>query len=195
MAGLAMQLFGSNTSPYARRLRMLCEQHSLNIPYEHIDIFSPEGREKLLSYSPVAKIPFLVDGEQVILDSNVVFEYITEQRGLTPLDWNEKNLLTTINAANDSGVELLLSQRSGLDIDSENLFFSLQKKRIASCLEALNKQVEQIQHDYLLISLFCLVDWLSFREIADLSAYPALQVFLQQYQQTPWAQSTDPRQG
>ncbi|WP_462157152.1 glutathione S-transferase family protein [Pseudoalteromonas sp. GB56] len=195
MAGLAMQLFGSNTSPYARRLRMFCEQHNLDIPYEHIDIFSPEGREKLLSYSPVAKIPFLVDGEQVILDSNVVFDYITQQRGLAPLNWHEKNILTTINAANDSGVELLLSQRSGLDIDSDALFFTLQKKRIASCLEELNFQVERIQHDYLHISLFCLIDWLSFREIINLSAYPALQVFLQQYQQTKWAQHTDPRQG
>ena len=188
-----MQLYGSDTSPYARRLRILCHQHNLDIPYEHLDIFSTEGRQKLLSFSPVAKIPFLVDDNQVIFDSNVVFEYLSEKCQLTPLSWDERNILSTINAANDSAVELLLSKRSGLDTSADILFFKLQRERVNTCLEALNNQVEQIQHNYLHISLFCLLDWLLFRELDNLHRYPALQVFQQHYQATPFARQTAPQ--
>ncbi|MFY8273685.1 glutathione S-transferase family protein [Pseudoalteromonas sp. SSDWG2] len=190
-----MQLYGSDTSPFARRLRMMCMQQNLNVTYEHIDIFSAEGRKKLLSLSPVAKIPFLVDGEQVVLDSNVVFDYLCQKHNIAPLGWDERNQLTTINAANDSAVELLICARSGFDTSEQRLFFDLQKQRIAQCLSALNQQVESMQNEYVLISLFCLVDWLLFRELEDLTPYPALAVFHQHYQQTPWAQHTDPRQG
>ncbi|WP_105187968.1 glutathione S-transferase family protein [Pseudoalteromonas sp. T1lg48] len=190
-----MQLYGSNTSPFARRLRIWCEQHNLAVSYQHLDIFSPDGRKFLLAHSPVAKIPFLVDGEQVIYDSNVIYDYLTAHFKLPGMSWDERNQLTMINAANDSAIELLLSQRSGFDTNEEYLFFDLQKQRIAQCLNALEHQVEAMEHAYVRASLFCLLDWLQFRELHDLTPYPALTAFLQAQQALPAAQATDPRQG
>ncbi|WP_105200086.1 MULTISPECIES: glutathione S-transferase family protein [unclassified Pseudoalteromonas] len=190
-----MQLYGSNTSPFARRLRIWCKQHNLAVSFQHLDIFSPDGRKFLLAHSPVAKIPFLVDGEQVIYDSNVVYEYLSAHFKLPSMSWDERNQLTVINAANDSAIELLLSQRSGFDTNEEHLFFDLQKQRIALCLDALEQQVAAIQHSYVCASLFCLLDWLQFRELHDVTPYPALMAFWQAQKTSPHAQATDPRQG
>ncbi|MCF2862643.1 glutathione S-transferase [Pseudoalteromonas ruthenica] len=190
-----MQLYGSDTSPYVRRLRIWCAQHTLDVPYQHIDIFSPAGRKLLLQHTPVAKIPVLVDGQQSIYDSTVIFEYLSQAHQLKPLHWDERNQLTTINAANDSGVELLLCQRSGFDTTQDTLFFNLQHQRISQCLGVLEELLSsgKIKHAYVLTSLFCLLDWLAFRQLTDFSVYSQLHAFWQQYSREQLAQQTDPR--
>ena len=189
-----MQLFGSVASPFVRRLRLLL----VDQPYEFIslNIFESAGRETLVRLNPTRKVPMLQDGELVIFDSGVIFRYLCQKLQLPALSWSDENRLTMINAVNDSLVEILLCQRSGFDTNSDKLFFNLQHERIGGTLQVLEQQAAEGQFakwDYLAISLYCLVDWIAFRQLVDLSPYPALQRFYANAQNQPGVAQTDPR--
>ncbi|CCQ11489.1 Glutathione S-transferase, N-terminal domain [Pseudoalteromonas luteoviolacea B = ATCC 29581] len=191
-----MQLYGSDTSPYARRLRIWLEAEKLPFNYTHLDIFSTEGRAVLREHNPAKKIPFLVDGSTVICDSNVIFRYVSQKFQLSALTWQQENALTYINACNDSFVELLLCQRSGFNTNDDKLFFNLQRERVASLLELLDKECIKpsfINCSYLAISLYCLLDWIAFRSLWPMDNYPALQACMQQLSKTLPLASSDPR--
>ena len=134
-----MQLLGSVASPFVRRLRLVLAGQ----PYQFValNIFESEGRSVLVQHNPARKVPVLVDGEQVIFDSGVIYRYLASKLKLTPLSWDQENGLTTINACTDSLVELLLCKRSGFDVTEDKLFFNLQHERIQATLEALEQQI------------------------------------------------------
>ncbi|WP_419148585.1 glutathione S-transferase family protein [Pseudoalteromonas 'SMAR'] len=191
-----MQLIGSNTSPYARRIRMWAEKNAIPFDYQHIDIFAAEGQQTLVKYNPARKIPFLIDESQIICDSNLIVRYLREKHQLDKPSWDQENLLILINACNDSLVELLLSKRSGFAIEQDKLFFNLQRERIQHTLYYLNEHCvtdELLHWDYLQISLYCLIDWVLFRELVDLSDYENLMALHQRWHSEALAQQTDPR--
>ncbi|RVU40863.1 glutathione S-transferase family protein [Rheinheimera riviphila] len=189
-----MKLYGSLSSPFVRRLRLLLVAQ----PYEFIslNIFETAGRETLVQLNPTRKVPMLQDGELVIFDSGVIFRYLCQKLQLPVLSWADENRLTMINAVNDSLVELLLCQRSGFDTQSDKLFFNLQHERVTGTLQVLEQEAVVGQFadwDYLAISLYCLLDWVEFRQLADLMPYPALQQFMQVTKDRAGVAQTDPR--
>lgn len=188
-----MKLIGSTTSPYVRRIRLLLA----DTPYEfvNLDIYG-EGRAELRRVNPALKVPMLQDAGQSIFDSRVISRYLRERDGAAPLTWAQENLLTLVDAANDSFVTLLLSKRSGLDIDQDALFYNLQHERIRTTFKELVKQVKAGAFDqwhYPAICLYCLVDWVDFRKIADFSGAEALLEFRDRNRRQPMVAETDPR--
>lgn len=191
-----MKLYGSTSSPFVRRLRVFLADK----PYEFVilNIFEAADREILTRLNPTHKIPMLQDGEQVVFDSGVIYRYLADKFSIAPLTWLQENTLTTINAANDSFVELLLCKRSGFNVEEDKLFFKLQRDRVAATLKVLNQKVlagEFQEWNYLSISLFCLVDWVMFRELFDLSKLTALVEFRAEHLAKPAVAETDPRLG
>ncbi|WP_462164538.1 glutathione S-transferase family protein [Pseudoalteromonas xiamenensis] len=191
-----MILYGSNTSPFARRLRLWLAREHLPFTYQHIDIFSTEGRAILNEHNPAKKIPFLVDGATVICDSNVIFRYVSQKFQLSALTWQQENVLTYINACNDSCVELLLCDRSGFDTKDDKLFFNLQRERVSSLLTLLDEECEKssfINCSYLAISLYCLLDWIAFRALWTLDEHPNLRHFYSVFSTQDDVAQSDPR--
>ncbi|WP_333607321.1 glutathione S-transferase family protein [Arsukibacterium sp.] len=189
-----MKLYGSQTSPYVRRIRLLLANEAYQ--FVNLNIFDGPDRATLINYNPARKIPMLLDHEQVIYDSGVIFRYLADKFGFAALSWAEENQLTLINAANDSLVELLLCKRSGFNILEDKLFFSLQHERVSGALAALEQLVaagEFSKWQYPAIALYCLLDWISFRELTSLAHYPKLQAFLQQHQSEAAVALSDPR--
>jgi glutathione S-transferase len=189
-----MKLYGSTTSPFVRRIRLFLE----NKPYEFInlDIFSAAGRQDLTANNPANKVPFIVDEGQTILDSRVIFRYLCLKYQLPAISWSEENLLTLIDAANDSLVSLLLCNRSGFDVNEDKLFFNLQNERVQTVFQALEKSLAEGQFeawDYLSICLYCLLDWVVFRNLHDLTHYPLLLAFHYKHSSRALVQETDPR--
>lgn len=190
-----MKLIGSTTSPYVRRIRILLNEE----PYEfvNLDIYG-EGRDELRRNNPALKIPMLEDEGQQIFDSRIIARYVSAKQGRDPLTWDQQNQLTLIDAANDSAVILLLSKRSGLDVDADAMFFNLQRERMTTTLKALADQVDDGQFDawnYPAICLYCLVDWLDFRGVVDFTGVESLLKFRDAHKDKPWVAQTDPRQG
>lgn len=188
------KLIGSQTSPYVRRLRLWLA----TTPYEfvNLDIYSPEGRAELEKYNPAMKIPMLQDGEQAVFDSRAIYRYLCEQLDHEQLTVDQENALTLIDAAIDANILLMYSKRSGLDPQGDCLICNLQRERLAKTLPVLERQVEEGAFDqwhYPAMSLFGLLDWASFRELMDLTDWPALNGFYQSRAQQPMVKETDPR--
>ena len=191
---IAMELLGSTTSPFARRLRIYLADREHE--FINLDIFADKDRELLTKNNPAQKIPALIDGEQCIYDSRVIFRYLTSKYKEVPLSWPQENLLTLIDAANDSLVSMLLLQRSNIDTEQDGLFFNLQHERIEQVFIALNDEVSKerfTEWDYPAICLFCLLDWAEFRGLAKWQHFTQLKKFHQKYQSLAIVELTNPR--
>lgn len=189
-----VKLIGSTTSPYVRRTRLFFQDYDFE--FVSLDIFAPEDREVLTKNNPALKVPAIVDGDLCVYDSRVIYRYLTEKFNLPALTWAQENLLTLIDAANDSLVTLLLSSRSNIDVNEDKLFFNLQHERVAKILSVLDQEVEKgqfAQWHYPTVCLFCLLDWAKFRELCDLSPYEHLERFFQQFLSHKGVAETDPR--
>ncbi len=189
-----MLLIGAAPSPYVRRIRIFL--HGQPFSFMDLNIYSPEGREELRKYTPAMKIPVLVDDETTIFDSRVIQRYAAEKLKLASLSWQQENLLTLIDAVNDSYVTLALSKRSGIDIDGDLLYMNLQKERIELTMGLLEEAASKgdfSEWDYPAICLFSLLDWLLFRELATLDNYPHLVAFRQANLEREAIKETDPR--
>ncbi len=191
-----MKLLGSTTSPYVRRLRLWLG--GIDYDFVALNIFEGEGRETLKRNNPAQKVPLLLDGEQAVYDSRVIFRYLSQKFDRPALSWDQENTLTVIDAANDTLVSLLLLARSGVATDQQALFFTLQHERIERTLSFLEQQVGAglfEQWDYPAICLFCLLDWVLLRELFDFSACPNLERFRNLHLNQDRVAETDPRNG
>ncbi|WP_397471379.1 glutathione S-transferase family protein [Rheinheimera sp.] len=191
-----MKLYGSQTSPYVRRIRLLLA----STPHEfvNLNIFAGADRETLAAINPALRIPMLQDGDRTIFDSAVIYRYLAAKLGLAALSWYQENQLTVINAVNDSLVMLLQCNRSGFNTNDDKLFFNLQRERVATSLFVLEQQAangEFANWDYVAMALYSLVDWTLFRELMELDDYPALLAFTNSNRQQAMINETDPRLG
>ena len=189
-----MQLYGSTTSPYVRRLKIWLNND--NYQFIELDIMSKEGHEILKQKNPTLKVPVLFDDNQAIYDSNIIYRYLNQKFDREHLTWDDENNLTLINAANDSFVELLLLDRSGVSPDSDIMFIKRQIARTKGLMTLLNEKVANGEFDqwhYPAISLFCLVDWIMFRELFDVSELNALTDFVSEHQDKAGIKESCPR--
>lgn len=196
-----MKLYGSVTSPYVRRLRMLfaCESHAhLNYDFVAVNIFGEE-REALKKLNPTLKIPMFEDTSNkqapVLLDSNIIFEYLQEKVGAKAMTWAEKNDLALINSANDALVNLMILTRSKVDVKEDKLYFNIQRERCETTFSYFNEKLaagELKGWDYISISLLVLIEWATFRQLFDFSKFEALLSFVEQNQDKPGVKETAP---
>lgn len=191
-----MQLIGSIASPYVRRIRLLLAELDQQIDFNAIDIFSESGRAELIKVNPTLKVPALEDNGHWIYDSRVIARYLFEKFDLAKLTWHQENLLTLIDGANDSLVTMLISKRSGIDIEQDIMLYNIQRERLALLFEQLNSAIKAgdfTDWHYPEICLFCLLDWAIFRELYQFEQWPALMGFYHKNIKLPSVISTDPR--
>lgn len=189
-----LKLFGSTTSPFVRQLRIWMA--NLDHEFVNMQIFAGKDRKVLAERNPTLKIPMLEDGEEVIYDSRVIYRYLTEKFNFPPPSWEQENHITLIDAATDSLVQMLLLERSELDTASDTMYFNLQRERVDATLTHLNGLVELgcfENWNYPSICLYCLVDWIEFRTLHDLSEQTALLKFKLDNSQRIETTATDPR--
>lgn len=189
-----MKLLGSKTSPYVRRIRLLLGD--ADYEFVNLDIYG-ENREELRRSNPALKIPMLIDGDQEIYDSRVIARYLSAKDKQPSLSWDQENQLTLIDAANDSAVILLLSERSGIDTKSGAMFYELQRERITTTLKTLSAMVEAGEFEqwhYPSICLYSLIDWVDFRDLVDFSGMESLISWRARMRDQSYVKATDPRQ-
>ncbi|WP_148864485.1 glutathione S-transferase family protein [Marinobacter fonticola] len=189
-----MKLIGSTTSPYVRRIRLLLGDDSYD--FENLDIYGKD-REALRRNNPALKIPMIQDGGQDVYDSRVISRYVASKREDKPLSWDQENQLTLIDAVNDSCVTLLLSKKSGIDVDQDMMFYDLQRERIMMSMRTLAAMVdagEFAEWNYPAMCLYSLVDWMQFREVVDFNGVESLVQFRDSNKDQPKVADTDPRQ-
>ena len=100
-----LTLYGSTTSPYVRRLRILLKDQDYQ--FVNLNIFDVEGRAELKKLNPTMKVPMLEHDGQMLFDSRVIFRYLSQSVLEHPLTWPQENALTLIDSANDTLVQIL----------------------------------------------------------------------------------------
>ena len=188
-----MKLYGSVTSPYVRRIRILLDQQ--HYEFIHLNIFEQLDREKLQKISPILKIPVLQDEHRTIFDSRVIYNYLTEKLELEPLSWESENNLTIVDALNDSLIQNYLLARSQVVLSMASLYGMAQTQRIESCLQYLDNCVTEQFKDwnYVSISLYSVIDWAKFRELVSFERYVNLEKFWSDNKDRASIQQTNPR--
>jgi glutathione S-transferase len=193
-----LKLYGSTTSPYVRRLRIWLA----NTEHEFINlkIFVEQDRQILAAKNPSMKIPMLEDSEneavQIIFDSRIIYRYLTDKFDDPLLSWEQENQLTLIDSANDSLVQMFILSNSDIQPDEDKLFFKLQKERVNAVLVHLNDMVANqqfISWNYPAICLYCLIDWIEFRNLHNMQGLTDLLAFHDDNAQRIEVTATDPR--
>jgi glutathione S-transferase len=175
-------LYGSKTSPFVRRIRILLA----NIPYDFKELNIYEGQDaiELAKINPVNQIPVLTDGDTTIWDSRQIFNYLNSFHRLQNMDWQDENMLTAIEGAMDAGVSLFLMKRSGININEPLLYVQRQKDRIESVLDYLKPYIKERalkEWNFHTISLYCFIDWANFRGMINIENRAECQALLDKY--------------
>lgn len=175
-----MKLYGSFTSPYVRRLRLIL----MDVKYDMIDAptSSAEGRAILRKLNPTMKIPMFEDNGLVLCDSTVIAQYLHEKLARPYLSIPQLNLLKIIDGITDSYIQLFLLDKSGFDTTDDKMYFNLQHERIARSFKYLenvvaDKHISATDWNYLSISLYTSLDWVKVRKLHDFSHLEAIQSF------------------
>ena len=174
-------LYGSQTSPFVRRIRIL--MNGLNYQFKEMNIFGDDADE-LNRINPINQIPVLVDGEATIWDSRQIFNYLNAFHRFQNMDWEDENRLTAIDGAMNSAVSLLLMQRSGINTSEPIMYAQRQKERIESILDYLNPYIKDQalnEWNFHTISLYCFLDWGQFRNLFELKNRPDCLKLLEMY--------------
>lgn len=191
-----MKLYGSTTSPYVRRLRILLN----DTPYEleSVNLFG-EDREKIKEVNPTLKIPMLEDTANpdvpVLFDSGLIYRYLVEKYNFQGLSFSEQNWLTVIDACSDSLINVMLMRRSGIDTNKDKMYFNIQRERQKVTFDLLEEEVVKGTFNtwnYLSISLLVLIEWAKFRDLYDFSDLPAINSFVERNQQQNGVSETKP---
>lgn len=175
-------LYGSQTSPFVRRIRMMLE----NIPYEfkELNIFETQDAVELNKVNPINQVPVLTDGEITIWDSRQIFNYLNAIHRFQNIDWKDENILTAIDGAMNAGVALLLMKRSGINTTEPYMYVVRQKDRMESILDYLKPFIKEHAlntWDFHTASLYCFLDWAVFRGLMTLEQRPDCQQLLDTY--------------
>jgi glutathione S-transferase len=200
-----MKLYGTTTSPYVRRVRIVAAE--LGLPFELLDTTTQEGQEALRAVNPLWKVPtVVVGGGQVIFDSHVIIEHLLRQHGHGPLrpvaadpdGWlREQKLIAAIDAALDTAINVFYFHRDGVDVDSIP-YLVKQRDRVRSILHWLEPELRgswltgEPRLGVAEIVLVSALDWLCFRDRYPVDAHPAFAAFRAAHADRPSVRSTRP---
>lgn len=193
-----MKLYGSTTSPYVRRLRILLAETEYE--FESVNVFGAD-REALKKVNPTLKIPMFKDaklkGTDMLYDSGLVYRYLVEQYGFGALTYAEQNMLAVIDACSDSLVNMMIMRRSDIDTSQDKLYYNIQRERQQVSFDVLEQEVAKgtfSNWNYLSISLLVLVEWAQFRSLFDFANYPNLLGFVAESQMQKGVTATAPKE-
>jgi glutathione S-transferase len=81
-----VKLFVNQTSPYARKVRMVVLEKGLQSDIETVDVDPWADTAALIAVSPLSKVPALVtDAGLLVTESDTISQFLDEQSSRTPL--------------------------------------------------------------------------------------------------------------
>jgi glutathione S-transferase len=142
-----MQLIGSPTSPFVRKVRVYLAETGIACPFTPVDAWQPDAR--LLAMAPLGKVPVLVrDDGSALFDSLLVIEYLDhtlpETRRLIPAAgearWDVLRWQALAHGLIEATQARLLDARRPETQRSREVQ-AREEVRIARALEAVDKDV------------------------------------------------------
>jgi len=163
-----MKLYGTTTSPFVRRVRVVAAE--LDEPIERVDTATEVGQATLREVSPIRKVPVaVVDDDRTLFDSRAIIEWLVGKHGyrgvfLAPRDrWVEANLVNAVDAALDAVIQLFYLRRDGVAIDGTP-YAERQLGRADAIFAWLAPQLAPERLGLAELSAICALDWMDFRQ-------------------------------
>jgi glutathione S-transferase len=216
-----MKLFGHDTSPYVRRVRVLLAEKG--VPFDRDPNGWMNASEEMLRLNPLMKVPVLLDegagpggGDQAVLDSKLIAGYIYDRvvdrfpgpppaAGL-PLQatlwrpghrYDDENVVLAIDGATDSAINIFLLEQDGVR-PAASSYLQRQERRVASSLTWLDglyagrTTLGDGALAFADIALMCALDWMAFRKRYEVSRHQNLCRVVEAHRERPSLASTHP---
>ena len=155
-----MKLYGSETSPYVRKLRILLREKE--VPCEFVIEGPADAAGNVAALNPLGKVPVLLrDQGDVLFDSPMIAEYLDSLRGepLLPLAgesrWQVQRWHALGQGIMDAVVARMLELRKPADKQTPG-FVSKQEGKIAAALKYAEASING--REYLVDDQFSLAD-------------------------------------
>ncbi|ARU06574.1 glutathione S-transferase [Comamonas serinivorans] len=186
-----MQLIGSLTSPYVRKVRVVLAEKKLDYHLTLDNVWADDTR--IQDFNPLGKVPcLLLDGGEAVFDSRVIVEYLdtlSPVGKLLPATGRERAEAKTWEALADGLLDAALAARmertwvKRADSERSQAFIDRQLAKIASALAAMERGLGDQPHclggahlSLADIAVVCALDYLDFRfpELAWAEGHPNL---------------------
>ncbi len=214
---MALKLFGHDTSPYVRRIRILLDE--LEVPFERDSHGWLDATEEFKAASPIQRLPMLDRGpsakNQYVYDSKVIAEVVYRDlprlRGtgtsartdvqqtlwLAGLEERDVNVFTVLDGGLDAAINGFCIEQAGCP-RTQNGYLQRQFDRAQACFVWLDEQYQggptltkgQLAH--VDVAIATALDWIAFRQVFDVSAWPSLVAMQQVHQERPSFVATYP---
>ncbi len=200
-----MNLYGSRTSPYVRKVRIVMIEKRIECDFIEENVWNADTAVTL--HNPLTKIPVLVldDGMQ-LYDSRVIAEYldgVTPVSRLIPDSGRERALVKRWEALGDgiadAGIALFLERKRESALQSKD-WMARQLGKVESGIAAAARELGEREYCHGLsltlgdISLACALLWMEFRlpEVSWRAAHPNLKKWLANLEAMPSFVDTKP---
>jgi glutathione S-transferase len=178
-----MKLFGTTTSPYVRRVRVVALE--LGLPVTWVDTATEAGQAALRTCSPLWKVPVVELDGRAIFDSRVITEHLVRTHGPGPLpaldegDVDARNAITVIDGALDALINAFYLQRDGVTRDQAS-YVAKQHDRAAAALGWVEARVDDVwltrarAFGLAELALVTALEWMQFRGTYPVERHAAL---------------------
>jgi glutathione S-transferase len=189
-----VKLFGHDTSPYVRRVRILLAE--LQLPFERDTHGWLDPSADFLAASPIHRLPVLDRGAgapvRYLYDSRVIAEALYAlphpAPGGTPpfqdslwnpaLDGQDRNVVSVSDGALDALVNVFCLEADGIRT-AQSPYLRRQERRARDCFDWLERlyagrSTLDGRLAFADVSVLCTLAWVRFRNRMDLSPWPGL---------------------
>ena len=200
-----MKLFGSRTSPYVRKVRIVMIEKRIECDFVEDNVWSADTHVTL--HNPLTKVPVLVlDDGTALYDSRVIVEYldgVTPVSRLIPDDGRERALVKRWEALGDgiadAGLAIFLERKREAATQGKD-WIVRQRSKTDSGIAAAARELGEREYCHGLsltlgdISLACSLLWLELRlpEIQWRANHPYLKKWIERLEVTPSFADTKP---
>lgn len=171
----AITLYGTPTSPYARRVRVVALE--LGVDFDMVDTRDEDGQAQLRRVTPLWKVPVVeTDDGAELLDSHAATEYLLRiynrqsLRSYSSTSIRERSIITVIDGALDALVNVMYLGRDGVTCE-QSAYLQKQRDRARTAMAWVEEQCSESGFDRGLglaeIALVTTTEWMKFR-----GAYP-----------------------
>ena len=201
-----MKLFGTITSPFVRRVRVVCIEKGIDVSL--VDV-AGANHDKVKAVSPIGKVPVAkFDDGRVVYDSRVILDEICEN-GWAPLREpasdrvgrvDEENAVNLVDEALLSLIRVFYVRRDGGDVTAP--LIAKESARAKDILMYLNDKVvgdfltQSGHNDGRLgrpeLAAFSALSWMKFRKTFDLTTTPRLLALHDRWASRPSFEATRP---
>jgi len=197
----ALKIFGSTTSPYVRRVRIVTSE--LGIATEWTDTSTDGGQAELRALSPIWKVPVARIDQQLIYDSAQINRMVLARWGngtllrYDELQPDDINLIMVIDGALDALINSFYLSKDGIT-PATSPYVKKQHERASASLAWLEQRVKGPylgrveQFGLCEIALISALDWMRLRNTFDVDSLPGLSACAAAHATRPSIKSTTP---